>query len=62
MTTTILYIYMVLAAKSSGIDVRGWVYSGEYANPAACQKAAEMLNVENPLNVRCIDKNTGKLK
>ena len=57
MSITILYLWIMVAAGSSGREYRAWVPSGEFAGIAACETAIKRLAVKPEL-ARCVD--TGK--
>ena len=58
--TTILFVWMVVAAKP-GSTYFEWSNAGEFINPAACRSAAANLGLDHT-KFRCIGKGDGAIK
>lgn len=61
MNTFVLYVWMVVAAGSSGRIYAGWVNQGEFQSSQACINAAYVLGIKET-DFRCINKITGLQK
>jgi hypothetical protein len=52
---TILFVWTMAAAGSSGREYREWRALAEFSSLPACQRAVEVLGIK-PENARCVTK------
>lgn len=53
--TTILFVWMMVAAGSGGREYRDWRALAEFSTPAACQAAIKALGLAED-KARCVAK------
>ena len=54
--TTILFVWTMVAAGSSGREYMDWRALAEFTTPQNCQKAVERMGNVTPDRVRCVAK------